>query len=66
MQPPSPTTSPRERLADAVECVTFHSEQSGFCVLRVKVRGQRDLMTVIGSAVAVSAGDSIEAQGQWV
>jgi exodeoxyribonuclease V alpha subunit len=66
MPPSSPTTTPRERLAGAVERVTFHSEQSGFCVLRVKVRGQRDLMTVIGSAAAVSAGESIEAHGHWV
>jgi exodeoxyribonuclease V alpha subunit len=66
MQSPSPSPSPHERLAGAVERVTFHSEQSGFCVLRVKVRGQRDLMTVIGSAASVSAGESIEAHGAWV
>jgi exodeoxyribonuclease V alpha subunit len=66
MPPATPDTTPRERLAGAVERVTFHSEQSGFCVLRVKVRGQRDLMTVIGSAASVSAGESIEAHGQWV
>ena len=64
MQSPSPST--HERLTGAIERVTFHSEQSGFCVLRVKVRGQRDLMTVIGSAASVSAGESIEAQGAWV
>ncbi len=56
----------RERLSGSIERVTFHSEQSGFCVLRVKVRGQRDLMTVVGSAASVSAGESIEAHGQWV
>jgi hypothetical protein len=56
--------APRERLAGAIERVTFHSEQSGFCVLRIKVRGQRDLMTVIGNAASVSAGESIEAQGR--
>jgi exodeoxyribonuclease V alpha subunit len=66
MPPATHDPAPRERLAGAVERVTFHSEQSGFCVLRVKVRGQRDLMTVIGSAAAVSAGESIEAQGAWV
>jgi hypothetical protein len=30
--------TPVERLQGAVERVTFHSEESGFCVLRVKVR----------------------------
>jgi hypothetical protein len=66
MPPATHDTTLRERLAGAIERVTFHSEQSGFCVLRVKVRGQRDLMTAIGSAVSVSAGESIEAHGQWV
>ena len=61
-----PDTNPRERLAGAVERVTYHSEASGFCVLRVKVRGQRDLVTVVGSAAAVTPGEYIEAQGLWV
>ncbi len=61
-----PDTNPRERLAGAVERVTFHSEASGFCVLRVKVRGQRDLVTVVGNAATVTPGEYIEAQGFWV
>ena len=40
----------RENLAGLVERVTFHNENSGFCVLRVKTRGQRDLITVVGHA----------------
>ena len=31
------TDNPTERLTGSVEQVTFHSEESGFCVLRVKV-----------------------------
>jgi hypothetical protein len=26
---------------------TFHNPENGFCVLRVKARGQRDLITVM-------------------
>lgn len=54
-----------ERLAGSVERVTFHSEESGFCVLRVKVRGQRDLVTVVGSAASVSPGEYVECLGSW-
>ncbi len=61
-----PAESPQERLSGSVERVTFHSEQSGFCVLRVKVRGHRDLVTVIGSAASVNAGETVECLGQWV
>jgi hypothetical protein len=44
----------REPLAGLVERVTFHSAGTGFCVLRVKVRGHRDLITVLGSAAWVA------------
>jgi exodeoxyribonuclease V alpha subunit len=55
----------REPLSGLVERVTFHSAQTGFCVLRVKVRGHRDLVTVLGSAAEVHAGEHIQASGQW-
>ncbi|MGB7934781.1 MAG: hypothetical protein WCH04_21675, partial [Gammaproteobacteria bacterium] len=56
---------PVERLQGAVERVTFHSEESGVCVLRVKVRGQRDLVTVVGIAAVVTAGEYVECEGGW-
>src|ERR1700746_3321170 len=49
-----------------VERVTFHNEESGFCVLRVKARGQRDLITVLGHAAMISAGEFVQASGAWV
>ncbi|MBN1982710.1 MAG: ATP-dependent RecD-like DNA helicase [Chitinivibrionales bacterium] len=49
-----------------MERVTFHSEESGFCVLRVKVRGHHDLVTVTGSAASVSPGEYIDCHGVWV
>jgi exodeoxyribonuclease V alpha subunit len=57
--------TPIERLQGSVERVTFHSEESGFCVLRVKVRGQRDLVTVVGTAAVVTAGEYVECEGDW-
>src|SRR5882762_6012081 len=59
-------TSPMEQLTGAVERVTFHSEETGFCVLRVKVRGHRDLVTVVGTAATIIPGEYIESQGVWV
>jgi exodeoxyribonuclease V alpha subunit len=49
-----------------VERVTFFNEESGFAVLRVKVRGHRELVTVLGSLPAVSAGEWLTAKGWWV
>lgn len=56
----------RENLAGLVERVTFHNEDSGFCVLRVKARGQRDLITIIGHAATIGAGDFVQASGRWI
>jgi exodeoxyribonuclease V alpha subunit len=66
--PPERAASPAtaERLSGAVERVTFHSPESGFCVLRIKARGQRELVTVVGQAASVTAGEYIEASGAWV
>jgi exodeoxyribonuclease V alpha subunit len=55
-----------ETLAGLVERVTFHNEETGFCVLRVKARGQRDLVTVIGHAASISAGEWVQISGAWV
>jgi exodeoxyribonuclease V alpha subunit len=55
-----------EVLAGLVERVTFHNQESGFCVLRLKARGHRDLVTTIGHAAMISAGEWVTASGDWV
>jgi len=49
-----------------VERVTFHNPENGFCVLRVKARGHRDLVTTIGYTAMISAGEWITASGIWL
>ena len=60
------TASSTEILAGLVDRVTFHNSESGFCVLRVKARGQRDSITVIGHAAMISAGEFVQASGGWI
>jgi exodeoxyribonuclease V alpha subunit len=55
-----------EEIAGLVERVTFFNEESGFAVLRVKVRGQRDQVTVLGSVPSISAGEWLTGKGWWV
>ena len=54
-----------EVLAGLVERVTFHNPETGFCVLRMKARGHRDLVTTVGHAATISAGEWITASGEW-
>ena len=53
--------SSTENLAGLVERVTYHNEKNGFCVLRLKARGHRDLITVTGHAAMISAGEFVQA-----
>ena len=63
---PQPEPATQEVLAGLVERVTFHNSDNGFCVLRAKARGHRELVTVIGHAAMISAGEWITASGEWV
>jgi hypothetical protein len=59
------TANSTEVLAGLVDRVTFHNSENGFCVLRVKARGQRDLITLVGHAAMISAGEFVQASGSW-
>src|SRR5450759_2215929 len=63
---PQPTSSTQEVLAGLVERVTYHNAENGFCVLRAKARGHRDVVTVVGHAATIAAGEWITASGEWV
>jgi exodeoxyribonuclease V alpha subunit len=66
MVQPLRTSTPTELLAGLVERVTFHNAENGFCVLRIKARGERDLITVLGHAAMISAGEFVQASGAWI
>ena len=54
-----------EDLSGTVERITYHAEDSGFCVLQVNIKGQRDLVTLTGSIPIINVGECIEARGLW-
>ena len=56
---------PIVHLQGSVERVTFHSETSGFFVIRVKCKGQRELVTMTGNTPSVTAGEFVNATGIW-
>ena len=59
-------SQPQDGITGLIERVTFHSEETGFAVLRVKAKGHRELVTVIGSLATVNAGEWVTAQGRWI
>jgi exodeoxyribonuclease V alpha subunit len=63
---PQAEPSAQEVLAGLVERVTYHNADNGFCVLRAKARGHRDVVTVVGHAATIAAGEWVMASGEWV
>ena len=54
-------TAAPEVLVGLVQWVTFHNPENGFCVLRVKARGHRVLVTVVGQSDPSRRGsDSVD------
>ena len=52
-----PEPSTQDVLAGLVGRVTYHNSENGFCVLRIKARGHRELITVVGHAAVIAAGE---------
>jgi exodeoxyribonuclease V alpha subunit len=52
-------------LSGTIERIRFHNEESGFCVLMVKVNKQPDLVAVTARAAMIGVGEYVECQGQW-
>src|SRR5262249_14046167 len=61
-----PKPSDREGLAGRVGRGNSNKTANGVCALRARARGHRDVVTVVGHAATISAGEWITASGEWV
>ncbi len=52
-------------LTGTVESIVFRNEESGYTVARVKVDGQAEPTTIVGTCSAMWLGESLKADGQW-
>ncbi|MCW0217838.1 MAG: ATP-dependent RecD-like DNA helicase [Prosthecobacter sp.] len=59
------TPTPTETLRGLVERVVYHTEDTGYCILKVLPQGRREAVSLIGKAPRVVAGEQFEAEGQW-
>lgn len=60
------TTSNSKPISGTVERITFHNPDNGFCVIKIKAKGQRELITIVGTALHINTGEFVEASGSWV
>ncbi|MGD2187533.1 MAG: ATP-dependent RecD-like DNA helicase [Desulfobacterales bacterium] len=52
-------------LSGQIERITYTNEENGFTIAKVKVQGQRDLVTVVGNLMAPMPGEILDMHGQW-
>jgi exodeoxyribonuclease V alpha subunit len=52
-------------LQGQIERITYTNDENGYTIARVKVRGQRDLITVVGNLMAPTPGEIIRMRGEW-
>ncbi len=63
--PALPGTEPAT-IEGVVERIVYESEDTGFFVARLRVDGSPDLVTFVGSLMAVSPGETVRLRGHWV
>lgn len=49
-----------------VERITFHNAENGFAVFKAAVKGERDLVIVVGVVSSIHPGEYITCKGMWV
>ena len=52
-------------LQGQIERITYTNDENGFTIARVKVYGQRDLVTVVGNLMAPTPGEILKMRGEW-
>jgi len=48
-----------------IERITFHNEENGYTIARMKVPGNRELVTVVGNLLSVTPGEILRLKGEW-
>ena len=52
-------------LSGQIERITYNNEENGFTIARIKVYGQRDLVTIVGNLIAPTPGEILRMRGEW-
>jgi exodeoxyribonuclease V alpha subunit len=53
-------------LSGQIEKITYTNEENGYTIARVKIPGQRDMVTVVGYLMSPTPGEILNMRGEWV
>ena len=57
--------TPTTNLRCVVERITYQNPENGYSVLKVRVKGYSDLVTLVGSLLEVPVGSVLLCRGEW-
>ena len=52
-------------LQGQLERITYHNEENHYTIAKLKVKGQRDLVTIVGCLVSMTPGEVLRLKGEW-
>ena len=58
-------TNNLSNLRGQIERITFSNEENDFTIAKMKVSGEKDLITVVGSLPGINPGEVLELLGEW-
>ncbi|MCL6448990.1 MAG: ATP-dependent RecD-like DNA helicase [Armatimonadetes bacterium] len=53
-------------LEGILERIVYFNEESNYTVAKLRVKGEKELVTVVGNLLAVHPGETLKLQGKWV
>lgn len=62
---PFPSADRSAEIQGQIDRITFHSEENGFTVAKLRIPGQRELVTVVGNLPELNAGEVLKLYGEW-
>lgn len=54
-----------EKLSGIVERITYSNEETGYSIIKIRSKGYRELVTLVGNISSINIGAIIEAKGRW-
>ena len=52
-------------LQGQLERITYKNEENHYMIAKMKVKGQKDLVTIVGNLVSVTPGEVLRLKGSW-
>ena len=54
------------KISGSIENITFHNEENGYCVLKIRVDDSKELAVVIANLPSINLGEHIDCEGEWI